>query len=544
MGKHRRNRKLPNKCRCPSLNLNQIICLIFSIIITLNITFGSLIFDRHSYGTLMRSRRKYAAQYKDSVFIDPSTCVPKKFSKTCHSSNCDLYDDLATMVRKLAVEHSICMLLDSGSLLGAHRNWGYMEWDKDTDFAVFSTNTTAIETVLEEMKVDWHYTGKEIDGNKGRGKGFGYHINIKHSKQYIDLWLWSRVSEDKVGCVGINNGCEWWYLSNWKQKPPEYDIQDYSTTQLVPFGQWMLPAPINGIKILNQKYGNDWKTKCGGWQKGDRLCNQLYRSHPFVFTLNVTNGIEWKGLKLDGTLLEIGSMNQNGIYEYREKGVEESEEEKMDVDLKKRRTILSYALNSLYRMKQEKEAYKAKEAKERGKKTVQEAKENEDESRCCSVWTDGDNVVHYPRDPNWLSTDNMSPYTSSHDLRQHWKEDMAAYLDTNPNHVVLWNTGPLEFIEEISNIVTGVVIGNETVLAEHLKLREREQKADPNNDGSIGRPVHLGDSLYMQRCLEKLAKRHPKIISVKDFGSITKAGLWLSTYGSGKSWFIEHRSTD
>ena len=290
--------------------------------LTCQILFGSILFDRNSYGTQMKLRRHYSALHKNAMIINATaSCVPFKYSNTCHSSNCDLYNTLATLVTKLAIEHNICMLLDSGSLLGAHRHFGFMEWDKDTDFAVFSTNTTAIETVLEEMssefKLTWHYVGREIDGNKDRGRGFGYHIDVSHSKQYIDLWLWNRVGPDLVGCVGINNGCEWWYLSNWKQKPPSYKEEFYNKIQLIPFGNFFMPAPYGGKQVLDKKYG-DWRTKCGGWQTGDKLCRFLYETHPFVFDLNTTDDgmLTWKVLKQGNSVLSYFTVDSSGIYNY------------------------------------------------------------------------------------------------------------------------------------------------------------------------------------------------------------------------------------
>ena len=246
-----------------------------------------LYFDRNSYTNTLKKRREYSKKFSTSPPMNPKHCIPKKWNiQQCYSPPCGMYDMLAKLATLLAKKHSICMLLDSGSLLGAVRNNGHLEWDKDTDFAVFSTNLTAIESSLNAMKLKWKYVGKENNGLTNIGQGFGYHVYTEY-KQYIDLWLWSKVSDTHVSCVGINNGCEYWYLHNWKKKPPTYNVHYYENIIHIPFGQWLMPSPNHPENILNQKYSRSWKTKCGGWQRGDIPCSRLYKVRLFVCLLHL-----------------------------------------------------------------------------------------------------------------------------------------------------------------------------------------------------------------------------------------------------------------
>lgn len=167
---------------------------------------------------------------------------------------------------------------------------------------------------------------------------------------------------------------------------------------------------------------------------------------------------------------------------------------------------------------------------------LSETPDSKTQNGCCSFFRDGDGVVQYPRDSNWINNGNLSPFKSSSEMHQHWKANIVQHLSANPTEVILWNTGT-GFSEKIVDIITGVVIGNETVLAAHLKLRQEMQKLHPGNH----QPVDLDGSLSLQRSLSDLAKRHPKIIRVEGFSEIAKPGLWLSTYGSGKSWYIGHK---
>ena len=328
MGRRRKKQEdnvcLDSSCRSCRQKVRQhpniCIVLLLSLIVVLQLTLGKKILDRNSYGNVMRRRRSYAALHSDFQLILPSSCVPIKWSNECFSAECGMYDVVANIVTLLSIDHGICALLDSGSLLGAHRHFGIMEWDKDTDFAVFSTNLTAIESVLDGLMLKWKYVGREEDGNKGRGRGFGYHVFTSYH-QYIDLWLWSSVSSEQVGCVGINNGCEYWYLANWKQQPPTYDNELYSDAVLLPFGQWLMPGPVGGEKILDIKYGNNWRHKCGGWQRGDRPCSRLHETHAFVFDEENDAGedsrriTKKKILRKGNKVLAKFSRNDKGAYE-------------------------------------------------------------------------------------------------------------------------------------------------------------------------------------------------------------------------------------
>ena len=124
-----------------------------------------------------------------------------------------LTGEIADALDGAGIAHS----LYSGSLLGAWRHGGVIPFaDKDVDLAVFETNTTKLERILDELGVAWHLTdfGFHIMGRTlvpewvprygaygwvreaaGGGTGTDY---------YVDLWLHASVG-GKSWCVGAGD---------------------------------------------------------------------------------------------------------------------------------------------------------------------------------------------------------------------------------------------------------------------------------------------------------------------------------------------------
>lgn len=199
-----------------------------------------------------------------------------------------MYHKAARMVRAFR-DHGIHILLASGSLLGARRHFGVVPWgDKDVDFLVLSTNTTAIEYVLSDvLKAEWDHQ-RDGDG-PGRG-GFGY--NVKGGKEvpgmYVDLWLYGPTGADgdKYHCVGIEDGCRRWYKKYWgfgHRTPPVFAANDVVPPATIPFGPFLFPAPQNPDAVLDVMYFKLWRRRCKGWGRGGEPCTGLMKQYPFVY---------------------------------------------------------------------------------------------------------------------------------------------------------------------------------------------------------------------------------------------------------------------
>ncbi len=182
-------------------------------------------------------------------------------------------------ILKVLYTSNIRATLFGGSVLGARRHMGIIpfgEWD--VDIAVFSTDTDAIEKLLNAEKIKWSYNEY----------GFGYHIN-NGTNYYTDLWLLQSFENGDAICVGIKKlgGCKLWYShfgrgnSLRMAKPAIYNSW-VGPDVLYPFGPYLLPIPYDSTGYLNLEYGIHWNVSCSEY---DALvpCKKYYGRTPFVF---------------------------------------------------------------------------------------------------------------------------------------------------------------------------------------------------------------------------------------------------------------------
>ena len=154
-----------------------------------------------------------------------------------------------------------------------------MEHDKDIDIFVIDAKETQLEMALGEISVTWHY---QNDGNGPGTAGFGYHIDLVNTKTYIDIWMMS-VKGDRLECVGRRNGCKRW-MNKYLQF--HHDLDDILPLRELLFGTEHFMFPNKILKYLDKQY-TDWRTMCGGWQRGKRKCkldefeyfNRHYKDH-------------------------------------------------------------------------------------------------------------------------------------------------------------------------------------------------------------------------------------------------------------------------
>ena len=189
-------------------------------------------------------------------------------------------------------EHNVVYYLDAGSILGAVRIGGVMNHDKDIDIATLDANEEDIEEALNDAKVQWEF---QNSGTGPGNSGFGYKVTLKNTKTYIDIWLMS-ISGPNVVCVGRQNGCKRWlnkYHVNPEQLTQKTDV--ILPLRELRFGTEMLMFPNKVIDYLNKRYPN-WKTKCGGWQRGTRKCQPSENEY---FRNNYEGNLELLGAKAD-----------------------------------------------------------------------------------------------------------------------------------------------------------------------------------------------------------------------------------------------------
>ena len=204
--------------------------------------------------------------------------VHNRFDKTLQVTKDTRYTQLKKITDALE-DHGVIYYLASGSALGAVRIGGIMEHDKDIDIFVINAKETQIEKALNEASATWHYQ------NDGKGSGttdFGYHITLKNTKTYVDIWMMSDKG-DRLECVGHQNGCKQW-MNKYLQF--HHDRDDILPLRKLPFGseQFMFPNKI--LNYLDKQY-TDWRTMCGEWQRGKRKCkpeefeyfNKYYKDH-------------------------------------------------------------------------------------------------------------------------------------------------------------------------------------------------------------------------------------------------------------------------
>ena len=180
-----------------------------------------------------------------------------------------------------------CLIL--GSFLGAERHAGVIPFgEKDADIALFSTNTSLIEEIIDDVagSTMWH---RNTDGKGPGSDGFGYHVGERYvagsseryiagSNYYIDIWLYEQQGS-AVKCVGHHGGCVRW-MRKYRNNPKWYnfDFDDFFPFRYLKFGSRELPVPRT-TQFLQTWYPK-WQSKCG--YKGQSECSDLMSVYKFA----------------------------------------------------------------------------------------------------------------------------------------------------------------------------------------------------------------------------------------------------------------------
>lgn len=148
-----------------------------------------------------------------------------------------------TILHELLTGYGITPILVFGTLLGAHREGGFIAHDKDTDVAVMEADFQAFRRFVREKK--WQTKGFKLYRD---WKGI---FSIWRGNEYIDIYSFSKLASGDVVCEIRNNKMQ--VAARYRMKNQEIEkLHDIKFIGL----DWKCPAPE---PYLTRTYG-DWKT--------------------------------------------------------------------------------------------------------------------------------------------------------------------------------------------------------------------------------------------------------------------------------------------
>ena len=259
----------------------------------------------------LRSKALEAAsrEVHGTVYTDPSGCMSnvgmKMAKQTTFPQKSPLYILTYGLISFL-ISAGFELFLQGGSQLGAERHWGIIPWgDKDVDIGVFGSDGAMIEKSIYKVA-----SSLQIEVAVAVNS-FGFHIDMKGEKMYMDIWLWNRNSTH-AQCVGITAqtypdfferwagdpilkemGCAGWFAAReiqtkWRALDG-IPIGFILPIRSLPFGSKRVPVPQSArfMQELQQGIEADWQVNCGVI---GRCADAKKRGYAFVTTSKACTG--------------------------------------------------------------------------------------------------------------------------------------------------------------------------------------------------------------------------------------------------------------
>lgn len=167
-------------------------------------------------------------------------------------------DKLLSDVHQILTAHNLTHFLIDGTLLGAVREKDYIEHDTDIDLGVYAEQwtedivATVCETATAHGIVTWHIYGVF---------GSYFQITLKRDDIKLDLFFYRTMRSLRYFHAFQNGG---------KDLPNDvityaYPAEMIDVLTVIDFRGMMLPVPAQFERVLEEKYGLDWRTVRKDW---------------------------------------------------------------------------------------------------------------------------------------------------------------------------------------------------------------------------------------------------------------------------------------
>lgn len=145
--------------------------------------------------------------------------------------------------------------VDYGTLLGAVRHGGLIPWDKDTDLGILPEDRDALLAAFPRIISEFDYFPTYAKPNPKNRFRTGDRVKVRLSqrnKTNTDIFIWN---DRPGGLLDRTN-----YIGSDRFKGRDFPRKWLFPLQRVDFDGVEVNLPAQAEKLVQWRYGNDWKT--------------------------------------------------------------------------------------------------------------------------------------------------------------------------------------------------------------------------------------------------------------------------------------------